>query len=63
MGKICQFLNKNGKLKNINSFLSKEFSPKKVPVSRHNEQHNTLTRQEYKSKINVKNIRKKSCRI
>ncbi len=33
-------------------------SKKIMPVSRHNMQPNTLTRQEYKGKLYVKNIRK-----
>ncbi len=37
--------------------MSKKYSPKKL-ISRHNEQPKTLTRQEYKGKIYVKNIRK-----
>jgi hypothetical protein len=48
--------------KKINSFLSKKYSVNKL-ISRNNEQPNTLTRQEYKSKIYVKNIRKNLCRI
>jgi hypothetical protein len=32
-------------------------------ISHHNMQPNTLTRREYKDKIYVKNITKKSCRI
>ncbi len=50
-GKIWQFLNKNDQLQNINSFLSKKIFPKKL-ISRHN---NTVTKQEPKGKIYVKN--------
>jgi hypothetical protein len=32
-------------------------------MSRHNEQPNTLARQEHEGKIYVKNIRRSSCRI
>jgi hypothetical protein len=39
----------NAQFENINSFLSKKYSSKKL-TSRHNEQPKTLTRQEYKSK-------------
>jgi hypothetical protein len=57
-GKIWEFLNINARLKNMNSFLSKKYSPEKL-ISHHNEQPNTLTRQENKDKIYVKNTRKK----
>ncbi len=64
--KIWQFLNKNAqfknitKIKNTHSFLSKNFfleSLYLVIICNHQ------TRREYKGKIYVKNIRKKSCRI
>ncbi len=58
---VLQFLNKNAQFKNI--LFSTKYPPKKL-ISRYNEQPNTLlTRQEYKGKIYVKNIRKNSCRI
>jgi hypothetical protein len=46
----------------MNSFLSKKDSPKKL-LTRHTEQPYTLTRQEYKSKNYVKNIKTNLCRI
>ncbi len=53
-GKIGQYLNKNAQFKSIDSFLSKNSPLKSL---------NTLSMQEYKGKIYVKNIRKNSCRI
>ncbi len=63
-GKMWQFLNKNAQLKKKQFLFVKEirYSPKKL-ISRHNEQPNTLTRQEYKGKIYVKKIRTNLCRI
>jgi hypothetical protein len=59
---LCNVLNNNADFKIMNFFLSKKYSHKKL-ISRHNDQPNTLTRQEHKGKIYVKNIRKNSCRI
>jgi hypothetical protein len=42
--------------------LSKNYSPKRL-IPRHNEQPNTVTRQEYKRKIYVENTGKNLCRI
>ncbi len=44
-------------------FLFIEKKIHKKLISRHNTKTNTLTRQEYKGKIYVKNIRKNSCKI
>ncbi len=58
--KIWEFLNTNARLKNMNSFLSKKYSPEKL-ISHHNEQPYTLTRQKYKDKTNVNKNTIKKC--
>jgi hypothetical protein len=60
--KFDNFSSKNAPFKNINSLLSRKYSPKKL-ISRHNEQPNTFKRQEYKGKIYIQHIRKNVFRI
>ncbi len=55
-GKIWQFLHKNAQFININTFLSNNIPLKSLPISRHIKQPNSLTRQEYKGEIYIKNI-------
>jgi hypothetical protein len=62
--KLVKFVNFSTKMVNLKiqfPFCPKKYSTRKL-ISRHNEQSNTLTRQEeYKGKIYVKNIGKNFC--